>query len=224
MAFHVGQIFELVKFLTNKNQTGAISPNDFFYAWNAEQRSYQSDLLGKVRTQNVNKNMPSGLKEDSSTLQSLRPFIVTSTLTIASNGVSDIPTNLVHALAVRINDRNCKYVNKDQIYSVINSTIDPPSIPNNIYYFTDYNTFYKFWPAASVSAALDYIKDCTDVVYGYTEDANGLDVYNAGTSTQPDWLDVDKIVITKRALKLFGVHFSENDFVAYGQGATNTGN
>jgi hypothetical protein len=224
MAYNVGDIFEYVKFLTNKNQSGPIAPTDFFYAWNGEQRSYMADMLGKIRVLNPNKNAPQGLKEDASTLESLRPFNTQTTLTISVSGTATIPTNLVHALAVRINDRDCKYVNKGQIYSVINSAIDPPSIPNNIYYLTDYDTFYKFWPAASSSAVLDYIRDCRDVVYGFTPDANDVEQYNAGTSTQPEWGSLDIIAITKRTLKAFGIHFSSQEFMAYGQGAINSGN
>jgi hypothetical protein len=224
MAWTVKQIFELVQFLANKNETGAISPNDFFYAWNSEQRAYMGDILGKIRARNPNKNAPDGLKEDVSTLQSLRPFVTQETLTIAVNGASDIPTDLVHALAVRIHDRDCKYVNKGQIYSVLNSAIDPPSITNNIYYFTDYDTFYKFWPAASSSAELDYVRNPTDVVFGYTIDANELEQYDAGSSVQPEWLDVDAVAITRRTLKSFGIHFSSNDFQSFGQVAVQTGN
>lgn len=223
-AWNVEKLFRYVEFLTKKNQSGPITPDDFFYAWNGEQRSYMSDLLGKVRTMNPNKNAPQGLKEDASTLESLRPFTTTANLTISVSGNADIPTDLVHALAVRINDRDCKYANKGQIYSVINSAIDPPSIPNNIYYFTDYDTFYKFWPAASSSATLDYVKDCTDVVFGYTTDANDIIQYNAGASTHPLWGNLDIVAITKRTLKPFGLHFSSGEMLSFGQAATNTGN
>jgi hypothetical protein len=224
MAYTVGDIYEYVKFLANKDQSGSITPTDFFYAWNGEQRSYMADMLGKIRVFNPNKNAPQGLKEDASTLESLRPFVTQSTLTIAVNGVSDIPTDLVHALAVRINDRDCKYVNKGQVYSVLNSAIDAPSLTNNIYYFTDYDTFYKFWPASAASAVLDYVRDCNNVVYGFTEGANGLEQYDAGTSTQPEWNTLDVVAITKRTLKAFGIHFSSNEFMSFGQSAQQTGN
>lgn len=221
MAWNAGQLYQFTLFLCHKHQTGTITPDDFFYAWNSEQRTRMGELLGRLGP--AVKNMPRGMIEDAAVSQSLSPFVVQATLTIDSSGQATMPTNMIQALALRISDRKVTYINKGQIYSVVNSDIDAPSVANHLYYYTEYDTYYKFWPASSASATLDYIKDCDDIVYAYTPDANGLPVYDAGNSTQAEWGSIDLELITKRTLKMFGIHFSSQEFAGYGQSIINNG-
>jgi len=64
----------------------------------------------------------------------------------------------------------------------------------------------------------------TDIVWGYTFDVDGRQVYNSATSTDPQWMDADCMEITKRTLKTLGVAFSSQDFQNFGNSVINTGN
>lgn len=226
MAWSVSDIYEHVKFLVNKHQTGSISPNDFFYAWNAEQRSFMGDLLGRFQARSNGKGGPNtGLIQNETILSALAPFMADPyALTIDITGNAPKPADLVYRMAVRVGNYNARFVSKDHIYAAINNAIDAPSVANNIIYFTEYGSFYKFWPAATGTATLDYIKDCTDVAYGTTLDSNGLPVYNAGTSVEAQWGNPEIQEITRRAMKSFGLHFSSQDLENFGQNAINSGN
>jgi hypothetical protein len=221
MAWTVDNIFSFVKFLTRKNQTAAITPTEFFLSWNAEQRSRMGELLGKLRAKAGQPN--AGLIENQLTQSELSPFTITTSIAIAITGSASKPSNLIYLLAARVGDYPVHLKNKGQIYSIINNAIDPPSVANNMYYGTEYDTFYKIWPASAGTLSLDYIRNCTDVVFGYTLDANSVAQYDAGTSTQPEWDDIEIQEITKRTLKLFGVSMSDRSFMEFGESVINKG-
>jgi hypothetical protein len=224
MAWTVDTVFSFVKFLTRKNQTASISPNEFFLSWNSEQRTYMGELLGKFQPRSNSKaGQNTGLIENETILSQLVPFTTNATLTVAVTGNASKPDNLIYRLAIRCGDRNVTMINKGQIYSVINQSIDPPNITAGKYYGTEYDTFYKIWPATAGSIELDYIRDCVDIVWGWTPDGNGVAQYNAGTSTQPEWKNPEIQEITKRTLQLFGVSFGSRDLVEFGQNTKTTG-
>jgi hypothetical protein len=217
MAWTVDKLFDFVNFLTRKNQTAVITPSEFFLAWNSEQRSKQGELIGVLTKQKK------GMLEDQATLSSLAPFTKNSDITIDITGAAPKPSDFSYLLAARVSERKVTMVNKGQIYSVINDLIDPPNITLGIFYGTEYDTFYKIWPSQADTLTIDYIRNPPDVVYGYTEDANGVAVYNAGTSTQPLWKDIELQEITKRTLRLFGVSMSSQEFQNFANQTIQTG-
>lgn len=233
MAWNINQVYEFVKFLTKKNQSGGISASDLFYAWNAEQKAYQSDLLGRWQLRNNGKEgANTGLIENETILSKLAPFTKPTTVTISS-GQGNKPSDFAYTLALRINNAKVFHVNHDQIAAMNADVIDPPSATDNCYYFTEYLGYYKFFPSTPTSAELDYIAVPTDVVWAYTFDDNNRQVYSADGgvdvtpttgSVQPQWNDLDIIEITKRTLKTLGVRFKDGDFAQFGNSVINTGN
>lgn len=223
MAWSVDTIFGFVKWLTNKNQSGAISATDFFYLWNSEQKATMSDLLGRFQPQSNNKTGPNiGLIQDKTLLQKLAPFTKPVTLTITT-GNSDKPLDFVYHMGLRIAGFDVTHINHDQIASVNNSVIDPPAIASNKYYYVEYEDYYSFLPNTVTSASLDYIGVPDDIVWGYILDSENRQVYSIALSTQPAWDDLTIVEITKRTLKSLSVHFKDSDFSQFGQSNIVTG-
>jgi hypothetical protein len=220
MAWTVDNVFSFVKFLVRKNQTGSITADEFFLAWNSEQRSYMGDILGRIQ----DRSGKAGLIETDRALTILAPFTETDDITVASTGEAPKPDDFVYRLAVRAANKNVKMIRKGQIGAAINSSIDAPSVANGIYYGTEYDTFFKIWPATAGTITLDYIRNPAYVAWGSTNDGNGVAQYNAGTSTQPEWRDEQIQEITKRSLRLFGVSFSSQDFQQFAQSTIKSGN
>ena len=217
MALSVDYIYKYVLYLINKNQAGGLGNEKFQALWNGEQSAYQNDLLGPFQARNNGKTgINTGLIENETIMQKLAPFTKNSTLTIAT-GTSNKPTGFVYRLALRINGKDCYKINHNQIATVNASVIDPPSLTTDTYYFVEYQGLYSFLPTAATSASLDYIVAPTDVVWGFTYDADGRQTYDAGTSVQPLWLDNDCREICKRVLKSCGVSFKDADFGNFGQ-------
>lgn len=223
MAWSVDNIYGLMKFLVRKNQAGGISATDFFYIWNATQSEYQSDLLGRFQRQsNSKEGINTGLIENETIMTKLTPFTQTVTLPVVA-GKATKPTDFVYTLAARINNTKVFQVNHDSIWAVLDDVIDPPSISDDSYYYTEYQNYYSLLPDTVTSMDLDYIQTVTDVKWGFTFDGQGREVYDSTTSIQPLWGQNSIIEITQRSLKAVGISFSSQDFEQYGASKIITG-
>ncbi len=224
----VNDILNLTKFLLRKNQSGSVSAKDLFYAWNSEQTAFFQDLTGRWQARNAGKSgQNTGLIENETILTKLTPFTVNDSITIVSGDVTK-PDDFVYRLAFRVNGYDCLKINHNQIANVNRSVIDPPSVTDNKFYFVEYEDYFYVLPhslptVAITTADLDYLTQPKDVVWGFTYDAQERQVYNAGTSTQPQWMQNEIIEITKRTLTGFGVSYKDKDFENFGKSAQITG-
>jgi hypothetical protein len=223
MKWNVNNIYEFVLFLTNKNQSGSISAKDFFYAWNSEQSAYHQDLLGRWQNRNNGKSgVNTGMIQNDTVISMLSPFIIQSSITVTT-GRATKPDDFIFDVALRINGHNVTKINHGQIAEVNQSVLDAPSITNNAYYAAQYEGYYYILPITATPLVLDYVASCEDIVWGYSYDADGRQVYNSGTSVQPKWDTNTLREITKRTLKQFGVSFKDGDMAAYGNSVIQTG-
>lgn len=223
MPWSVDNIYSYSRFLTNKNQAGGISSTDLFNAWNGEQAMLHQDVVGRWQKQsNTKTGIMSGLIEDEVTISMLAPFIVPATVPVAG-GLGFKPVDYIYGVALRINGAKVFSVTHDTIYAVNDDVIDPPSIPDNRYYYTEYLTYFSFMPSAVTTFNLDYVAETNDIVWGFTLDGNNRQIYNPATSVQPKWNKNTVIEITRRTLKSFGLHFDSREFENFGQSNIQTG-
>lgn len=217
MALSVDYLYSFAKSLIRKNQSAGLIVTDFQYFWNDAQGSYQDDLLGRFQSRaNTKEGSNTGLIEDETIIAKLTPFM--QPVTIAAIGGQAIkPTDFVYTLAMRVGNFKVYQIDKDQIQSVLNSVIDPPSVANNTYYFTEYSNYYLIYPNTVASISLDYIQTPPDVIWAFTYDANNNQQYTSAGSVQPLWSNNSCREITKRMLKTIGVSFSSQDFENFGQ-------
>lgn len=223
MALSVDYIYQFCLKLIRKNQSGSISATEFGYHWNGEQSAYHSDLLGRFQSNNNGKEgRNTGLIENQTIMTKLTPFIKPATLAIAL-GQGSKPADFCYELSLRINNQTVVHINHNQISNVTNSVIDPPSIADDSYYCVEYQNYYSFLPTIVTTASLDYIASPVNVVWAYTFDGAGRQVYNSVLSVQPQWMDTDTMEITKRMLNTIGVSLAARDFENFGKSVIETG-
>lgn len=226
--WNVNRIYNLFKFLLRQNQSGSISVDDFFNAWNVEQNAYHSDELGKWEKMNNNKTgANTGLIMNERIMTDISPFTIPGSVTI-SLGVATKPTDFIYGLARRLSLNGDEFlvtkINHGQKWYVNNDVIDPPSITDGTYYIVEYEDYYEVIPSSATgNLLLDYIAQPEDIKWGFTWDADNRKVYNAGLSIQPKWSDSTILAITKRALTSFGVSYKDKDFSSFGDRNTITG-
>ncbi len=191
MSLSVDYCYQFVLKLSRSNQSGRLSGAMFTKFWNDQSRAYQSELLGPFQARNTGKTgINTGLIEDETILQKLSPFTTPASISISS-GKSDKPNNFQFRLALRINGADCWKINHNQIATVNNDVIDPPSIADNRFYFVEYLGYYYFLPttlptASILTSNLDYIATPTDIVWAFTYDAAGRQVYSPSGLTGLD--------------------------------------
>lgn len=228
MSLSVDYIYQFCLKLMKKNQAGGLASKDFEYQWNDAQGSYMDDLLGRWQKTNAGKTgTNTGLILDETILQKLSPFTKPDSISIVAGNVTK-PTDFVYRIAFRVNGKDVYKISHNQIASVNKSVIDPPNITTDTYYFVEYEGYYYIIPhtlptVAITTADLDYIKTPDNVVWGYTFDADGRQVYNAGTSVQPAWDSNSAREITKRMFTNLGVSFKDKDFEMFGKSVQVTG-
>jgi len=223
MSLSVDYCYKFVQTLIRKNQSAGLISTDFQLLFNDAQASYQDDLLGRFQARANTKEGPNtGLIEDETIIAKLTPFMLPVTLTV-SGGQATKPTDFIYTLAMRVGNFKVYQIDKDQIQSVLNSVIDPPSTQNNTYYFTEYSNYYLLYPNTVSSVSLDYIQTPPDVIWAYGYDANDNQVYTPTGSVDPKWSNNSCREIVKRMLKTIGVSFSSQDFEQFGQSVQMSG-
>lgn len=222
-AWNIDQIYSSIKFIIRKSQAGGISATDLFYAWNIEQRDYHSDLVGRFQPKgNTKSGTNTGLIENELILTKLAPFTKNANIVVAA-GLGPKPADFIYLLSLQVSGSACEYYEHDQKSFIVDSVIDPPSVADGACYYTEYEGNYNFLPNTITSASIDYISDVVDVIWAFTLDGAGRQVYDSGTSVQPLWDNDSIIEITKRSLTQLGVSFKDADFTNFGRTAQQTG-
>lgn len=223
MALSVDYLYSYTLNLIKKNQAGSLSSIEWARHWNGESAAYQDDLLGRFQSRSNGKSgVNTGLIENETIMQKLAPFIKNTTITVTT-GNGNRPADFKYELALRINGKEVRYINHNQIASVNDNVIDTPSIALDLYYAVIYQGYYTFLPSSVTSASLDYIATPTDVLWAYTM-VGGRQVYDSGSSVQSEWDDASNREITKRVLNTLGVAYKDGDFANFGNKVINTGN
>jgi hypothetical protein len=224
MAWSTNDIMNFFKFHLRKNQAGSISATDLFYAWNTEQSMYHNDLVGRWQGRSNGKSgANTGMIMNETIRTELAPFTINDSIAISSGNVTK-PSDFIYTIDVRIGGISVTPITPDQISSVNASVIDAPSASTQTYYYTEYEGYYYLLPqSVTGNATVDYVASCRDIVWGYTFDADGRQVYSVGASIQPQWLQNTIVTICKRTLTSFGISFKDKDFEEFGRIAQASG-
>lgn len=223
MALDIDYLYSFAQKLIRKNQSGSLSATEFGMHWNDASDSYFDDLVGRFQRNTVGKSGPNtGLIENKTILQKLSPFTKTANIAVAG-GNGPKPDDFIYELALRIDGVEVIPIRKDQIASVNNSAIDPPSVADEKYYSTEYEDHYAFFPNTVTGAVIDYISHPVDVEWAYTVDGDGRQVYDAPNSVQSQWDSHSDREITKRMLTNLGVSLKDADFANFGAKVQNIG-
>jgi hypothetical protein len=97
---------------------------------------------------------------------------------------------------------NIRFVQQDRLQSYYRSTIDP--IAQNPVFLIKHEGF-QFYPETIGQARMSYVRTPPSIVWAYTLDSNGIEVYDASRSQDPVWSETDIMQIIARAMRMFGV-------------------
>jgi hypothetical protein len=218
----VNTIYEICKEIVGKNQNGYLDSDQFNLLINQAQTSYMAFLLGETQQYQYDKGKPRvdySLNEDSR--QRVMPFWAKETLSI-TNGSVNYPINYlqIDAMLNSAETDRIRYAAPNKWYSFVKSKIDPIAT-NPIYRLTD--TGFIFAPATLASATLWYISVPNEIVWNYTIDINGREVYNPSSSVDPKWYDTDIFEIIARALSMIGISLQSAAVMQYAAGVKTNG-
>lgn len=219
---NVNEVYKLIDFIINKNQNGYVSPDEFNRTINQAQVSYMDYLVGQFQQYQAGRPIATvQFGNNETTRQRVTPFIYTETLSVNSQGTAAYPYGylMTDTMWTGVYGK-IKFVQQDYLSNYLNSRITPPA--TNPIYLIEREGF-KFYPNDIGTAIVNYIKSPRTIVYGYTLDGNGLPVYDAATSVDPEWSDLDMLEIISRALRMVGVNLQSGLISQYANEITKTG-
>ena len=218
----VNDVYILMQFIINKNQNGYLSPQDFNTSINQAQRSYLSYLLGNPEQYQYQRSQSrTQYSMNENIRQKLMPFIKTTTLSISS-GFAAYPDDyeMTDTMLNTAGTDRIRYAANNKLYSFIQSKIDPVDT-NPIY--TLKKDGFSFKPTTLTNATLGYVATPKEIIWAYTEDINGIPVYDPLNSKDPEWYNADMLEVIVRALSIVGTNLQLGVVMQYAENIKNGG-
>lgn len=209
----INTIYSIVKFISNKNQSGYISPDDFNNAIKLAQNQCAEELVSAIQGWDLAKRQRIPMGNAQPNIQKLAPFIVTDSPTVPGNGKYPKPADMMNMLAIRTanNTKIVWRVEHDRVAAHLSSVVDPPSA-SPIY--TEYATYYQFYPVDIGPVIVEYMRYPPEAKWAYTL-VSERPIYDSANSVDPLWDDTEITEIISRVLFMFGISIQAPQLVQY---------
>lgn len=218
----VEELFRFVNFVSNKNESGAIGPDEFNNVLQVVNIDYFKELYGLPEEYQPGRPLPRKAWQMTQKItDDLGRFLKSENL-VVTNGYADLPADYVHASSMMYNfvktskcgttTKKCsvpvEFVNDDEYNKRLCHSIAKPSYRYPIY--TREEDRLKFAPEDIDSVHLNYLRLPEKPERAYTV-VNDESVYDPGNSTQLDWPETTHNDIAIRVLAYFGIHLREGE-------------
>lgn len=199
---HIGDIYNFVKFLSDKDGRGYVSPEEFSQALEAGQLA----VFNAYRASGALDNLTGG---------ALSPFVASTTFTTSASGEFTKPTGFVQVQEIVVKGLTYTPILFNELREARISQLYPlESYPR----YMEQARRVVLYPQKTVNGTLTYLRMPAAPVMGYTVDSTtGLPVYNSGTSVQLEIPEAYWLQVIHKALPYIGVNLSDADLVALSQ-------
>lgn len=214
----IDDVYKLIQFCVNKNQSGYLTPEEFQDTINMAQRNYISYLLGSFQRYAPGRAVANvELGQNMTVRQRLTPVIYGIDMFVSpSTGTVTYPGDFlqVDAMWSIYGYSRVRAVQQDSWYQYYNSVIDPVAT-NPIYMVKD--TGMQFAPESIGFVKMSYVRNPPNMVWGNTANIYGIPIYDPATSVQPVWDDLAIFEIITRALAMVGVNLQSAQVAGYAE-------
>ena len=221
-------IYNLVNYVLNIDVNGnAFSPPEFEDSLNSESLRLFKKKLGLPEEYQPNAPIPrQGADVSSVNQKDLRPFLRTEPLTITAGEVDVSAKNIAHVLGLAPNPQTghpCDDLSSSEFYDRINNPITIPTLYSPVSVWQSEDVIQLF-PSTITSANIKYYTYPIEAVFVVTADPTTLlPVYDAGSSTELEWDDINKVDLAQMVLRSAGVNMQRNDIQNYANNIIKTG-
>lgn len=220
----INDVYLTCQYAINKFQGGGLSPEEFNRNINIGQRSYIAFLLGNFQTYTPGRPIAKvELGQNSVVRERLTPSIYQYNLNVDPSGFCPFPGDYLQTDAMWsiYGYQRIRFTDQERWYSTYNSDIDPIAT-NPIYMLKDILGF-QFGPEDIGQAKLSYVRNPPNMIWAFTLDGNGREVYDAANSAQPIWGELQILEVIVRALRLVGVNLQADQVSQYSNEIKNFG-
>ena len=212
MAIDVNKVYRVVLTITNKEQRGYLTPDQF----NRIARQAQLDIYEKTfydYNRAVRKQAVGDFREYSDIASNVKDkidiFAREDNLSVSNTtGIGSIPSNLdlYRLMGVYNSLRTIEFeeVRKEELPYLLSSKLNQPTSAYPVYY-SEANTVRVFPSDYGTSVTIDYLTLPQDPVWGYTTGGNGELVYSSGTSQDFEIHESDETDLVMKILAYTGI-------------------
>ncbi len=226
----VDEVKQFVDFVSNKLQSGSVSPKEFNLAARFANYRFFSKRWGLPEDYQPGQPIPKQAFELTQTIKDdLRVFKETVDIIVDNDGKASIPTDYVHKTAINyrkvVNDPNG--VNPPTTTMVPVETIDDDKFterkraklktPTRDYPICNFNnTYIEVAPTDLGKIQLVYLRLPADPVWAFTT-ANTIPLYNAANSTDFEWPAISMEDVASFILSYVGINLREPELQRYAE-------
>jgi hypothetical protein len=209
----VDEIYKYVRFLVRENQNARFSALEFARAYSLSQNVFFDKLLGKIT---IAPHIALGQNERIA--ERLKPFKVTDATVAVSSQIATYPTGFqaITKMTNPTTGRAIVYVDDAKLDGRLNDALDPIAEANPGI-FTNTSTGWKIWPSTISNISVSYYKLPDPIVWNFTVDGSGRQVYNSTGSVQSLWDDVSNKEIIGRTVRELGISLHDASMVQIGE-------
>lgn len=233
----IDDVYKTIQFIVRKNSTGgSINPDQFNLIINRGQMTKFMRSYGNEQEYQPGKPIPRiAFQITQSVTDELKAFIENGNLILDEDGQVHYPDDYVHAIPglgykTSVNNASgigsvLKYVpieivDKQFEYYRLSSQIVNPTRTTPICVLN--STSIQFYPINIGPIRFPYLRMPRTAVWGYTM-VNGRPVYNAATSVDLEWPDVNINSIIALAVSYIGISIKDSEISGYASNTYNQG-
>lgn len=209
MAINVNTVYRTVLSLTNREQRGFMTPDQY----NRLARMAQLDLFEKAffdYNRYLTRNKTGSINDEYANLakaikEKIDVFSTSSTLTFSS-GIAAVPSNFYKCIMISTSTRGLEVqeIQKSDLPQINSSKLTAPTTSYPIYYKQGANI--NIFPTTISSATLDYIFKPADPTWAFTTGATYGDMaYASGSSINFQLHDSEEVPLIIKILAYSGV-------------------
>ena len=205
----IDELFKFLNFLSNKNQSGNLKPDQFnISAERCQIEYYNKEYREFQKTREVT--------------DAISIWLIDSIINPDVNGQAPYPSDYKHVAGIRhirfvggiATPVPVEEVTTNDLGTILMSQVTPPTLkyPKMAYY----NNYMQFYPKNVGAIQFDYLRGPKVPVWGYTV-VNNRPVYNPATSIDFEAVDGSLNEITIMMLSQLGIYLSSQQVVQYAE-------
>ncbi|MBT7172646.1 MAG: hypothetical protein HN905_03225 [Candidatus Marinimicrobia bacterium] len=217
MAINVNTVYRTVLSLTNREQRGFMTPDQY----NRLARMAQLDLFEKAffdYNRYLTRNKTGSINDEYANLakaikEKIDVFSTSSTLTFSS-GIAAVPSNFYKCIMISTSTRGLEVqeIQKSDLPQINSSKLTAPTTSYPIYYKQGANI--NIFPTTISSATLDYIFKPTDPTWAFTTGATYGDMaYASGSSINFQLHDSEEVPLVIKILAYSGIILKDPNII-----------
>lgn len=227
----VNKAYKFLQFLSNKNQSGFLTPNDFNLIINRALQSWVMDRYHNVKKQNPNGESFMGWQQSQKITDDLRYLIEHDRITqVDDNGRIALPSDYLHLSSLRyqytyfdeggtlaIEEQSVDILRDNEIGGMLSSKIFGKKIrQGKTIVAAIYDEYIQVHPKERGRAILTYLRKPVEAVWSFTN-VNNRPVYDATTSVDIEAPEEAFNEICMIACSFLGINLREGDLINYSE-------